>query len=84
MASTSSSVGARPWVSCQRRRTASSSVSFWMCTRLCAPIGTRASAVLIGTPRRRKTSTNTTAGAMQPKSIVVPAQSSSTACTGPQ
>jgi hypothetical protein len=84
MASTSSSLGSRPWASCQRRRTASIRVIFWMWTRLWAPIGSRASAMLIGTPWRSNTLANTTAGAMQPKSIVVPAQSSSTARTGPR
>ena len=84
IAPTSSSFGGRPWVSCQRRRTESSSVMRWICTRLCAPIGARASSTVMGTSLRLNTSTNTTAGAMQPKSMVVPAQSSSTASIGPR
>ena len=46
-------------------------------------MGARASSVVIGTFWRLNTSTNTSAGAMQPKSMVVPAQSSSTASIGP-
>jgi len=41
--------------------------------------GGRASSIVIGTPARSKTLTKTTAGAMHPKSIVVPAQSSNAA-----
>jgi hypothetical protein len=55
--------------------TVESSVMRWMWTRLWAPIGARASSTVIGTPWRSNTSTKTTAGAMQPKSMVVPAQS---------
>ena len=84
MASTSASPGGRPCTSCQRRCTESSSEILWMCTFLWAPIGARASSMVMGTFLRSKTSTKTTAGAMQPKSIVVPAQSSSTASIGPR
>ena len=81
---TSASSGMWPCAACQRARTDSSAVMRWICTRLCAPIGARASSMVIGTPWRANTSTNTTAGATQPKSIVVPAQSSSTASIGPR
>ena len=82
--STSFSPGGRPCRAVQRAFTPSSSVTFWMCTRLWAPIGARASSMEMGTPARSNTFTNTTAGAMHPKSIVVPAQSSSAAWIGPR
>ena len=55
----------------------------WMCTRLWAPMSPGASSIVIGTCFRRKTSTKMTAGATQAKSMVVPAQSRSTASIGP-
>ena len=53
-------------------------------TRGRAPIGSRASAMEIGTPAFSYTLMKTTAGAMQPKSMVVPAQSRMTALILPR
>ena len=50
-----------------------------MCCHFGSPIGPRACSIVTATPKRSKALTKTPIGAKEPKSIIVPAQSKTTA-----